>query len=412
MYLIDDRMYKNIILNSQNSLMTLNNTITQNQSVDRKYSGLDSNPGYLIEDAPSQQIPAHHPKKDHENEKKPEEKQVAMDGILRGEPPLSSGLSSSTSENTSKETQTADDSNKNTSSPDEDKMIIESSPPIGECGCLETANPPTKQKRLPKKNKINPRKKRDPDSKKKVISKSSQLKENDDSSNDELRKRLHKLRYDYDDSQSQGDDFESSPQISASHPIPPSESVLPNTKETSRGKKFTSGNALENHMAKTLRKKTPNRIGKSMPSLEGGNDKISFLCAICNSRFKRFHSLSRHMNNIHPDYFEDWSKKNKRANEEPEAPNNKKAKWDGRMKRRLQSIDENGDKKIRREFKCFFCSQHFRTESSLERHTRAIHSPPNRTEKRKGGELDPASDTYVKRQKGEPKKAIQYSNYF
>ena len=81
-------------------------------------------------------------------------------------------------------------------------------------------------------------------------------------------------------------------------------------------------------------------------------------------------------------------------------------------KRRLQTIDENGDKKIRREFKCFFCSQHFRTESSLERHKRAIHTPPIRTEKRKGMELDPTTDTYVKRQKGDPKKAIQYSNYF
>lgn len=401
MYLIDDRMYKDNILNRQNNLMTLNNTITQSQFGDRKYSGIDSNPGYFIPEAPNQQIPPQHSKQDHDNDKKLEEKQVAMDGILRGEPGLSSDLSSSTSKNVLKETQPTDDSNKNTISSDDDKMSTESSPPNAECDCSETANPPTKQIKLHKKTKANPRRKKSLIASANSSKKSNQLKENDINSGDELRKRLHKLRYDYDDSQSQGDDFGSSPQITTSQPLPQLETTPHNAKKTTRGK-----------TPKTLQNKNLIRITKAMPSLEGGDGKISFICTICNSRFKRFHSLSRHMNNIHPDYFGDWYKKNKRANEEPEAPNNKKAKWDGRMKRRLQSIEENGDKKIRREFKCFFCSQYFRTESSLERHKRTIHTPPNRTEKRKGDELGPTSDTYVKRQKGDPKKAIQYSNYF
>ena len=401
MYLIDDRMYKENFLNSQNNLLALNNTITQNQFDDRKYSGIDSNSVYSMPEAPSQQEPPQHSKQDRDNDKKPDEKQVAMDGILIGNPDLSSGLSISTSKNVLKETQPSDDSNKDTLPSDEDKMITESSLPNAECLCAETANLPTKQIQLPKKTKINPRRKKSLIAPTKSSQKSSQLKENGYSSDDELRKRLHKLRYDYDNSQEQGGDFGSSPQIRTSQPLPHLETMPPNAKKTSRRK-----------TPKTLQKKNPTRITKPIPSLEGGDGKISFICTICNSRFKRFHSLSRHMNNIHPDYFGEWSKKSKRANEEPEAPNNKKAKWDGRMKRRLQSIDENGDKKIRREFKCFFCSQHFRTESSLERHKRAIHTPPNRSEKRKGGELDPPSDTYVKRQKGDPKKAIQYSNYF
>ena len=410
MYLIDDRMYKDNILNRQNNLMTLNNTITQNQFTDRKYSGIDSNPEYFMEDVPNGQIPSQHSKQDHENDKKPEEKQVAMDGILRGKPPLSSGLSSSTSENVLKETQSTVDSNKNTRSADEANMSIDSSPPNVECDCSGTTSLPSKQMQLPKKTKVKPRRKKTLSAATKSSKKSSQLKENDDSSDDELRKRLHKLRHDYDNSQNQGDEFGSSPQINASQPIPQLETSPPDDKKTTRGKKAGPDRALENHTPKTPQKKNPVRITKTIPSLEGDDDKISFICTICNSRFKRFHSLSRHMNNLHPDYFGNWSKKNKRANEEPEAPNNKKAKWDGRMKRRLQTIDENGDKKIRREFKCFFCSQHFRTESSLERHKRAIHTPPIRTEKRKGMELDPTTDTYVKRQKGDPKKAIQYSN--
>ena len=400
MYLIDDRMYKDNILNRQNNLMTLNNTITQNQLNDRKYSGIDSNPGYVTGVGPSRQIPSQS-KQDHENDQMPEEKHVAMDGTLRGNPDLSSDLSSATNKNAIKETPPTDDSNKNTRSCDEEKMNTESPPPNAECSCSETANPPTKQIQLHKKTKTNPRRKKSLIAASKSSQKSNHLKENDNSSDDELRKRLHKLRYDYDDSQSQGADFGSSPQITASQPIPQLESTPPNAKKT-----------IHRKTPKTLQKKNPNRISNPIPSLEGGDGKISFICTICNSRFTRFHSLSRHMNNIHPDYFGDWHRKNKRGNEEPEAPNNKKAKWDGRMKRRLHSVEENGDKKIRREFKCFFCSQHFRTESSLERHKRAIHAPPSRTEKRKGEELDPASDTYVKRQKGDPKKAIQYSNYF
>ena len=398
MYLVDDRMYKDNILNSQNNLMTLNNTITQNQFADRKYSGIDSNPGYITGAAPSRQIPPQHSKQDHENDQKPEEKQVAMDGILRGRPDLSS---SSTNKNVLKETHPTDDTNKNTRSSDEEKMNTESSPPNAECLCSEPADLPAKEIQPHKKTKINPRRKKSLIAATKSSKKSSQLKENDDSSDVELRKRLHKLRYDYDDSQSLGGDFGSSPQITPSQPIPQLESAPPNAKKTNHRK-----------TAKTIQKKNPTRITNPIPPLEGGDDKISFICTICNSRFKRFHSLSRHMMNIHPDYFGDWHRKNKRGNEEPEAPNNKKAKWDGRMKRRLHSVEENGDKKIRREFKCFFCSQHFRTESSLERHKRTIHTPPNRTEKRKGDELGPTSDTYVKRQKGDPKKAIQYSNYF
>ena len=420
MYLIDDRLYKDNILNSQNTQMTLNNTISQSQFTNGKYLSADSNPGYFPPPGPNPQMQAEYTKPNHENDQKPEEKQQLAKKDLIGKSPTS--LSTITNSGLSKETQTDDEPNKNTIYSNE--METESSLSNAECHCSGTTKGPPEQLQLTKKTKTNPRKKEKiSDMELRALGKSAQPEENDASSDGELRKRLHKLRYDYDDSQDQNYDLGSSQSISP--PQPPSQSETTHSKSSNKkttskvfffcsycSKRFDTNVALENHMFKTHQKKIPNGVNNPPPPIEGSKDKISFICTICSSRFKRFHSLSRHMKNIHPDYFGEWVKKNKRAHEGPEAGNNKKAKWDGRMKRKLKSDDEIGDKKMRRDFKCFFCSQHFKTEVSLERHERTIHAPSDRVEKRKVKDSEPAEGTYAKRSKGDPKKAIQYSDYF
>ena len=422
MHLIDDRLYKDNILNRQSSIMSLNNTITQNQFADRKYPGQEPNLGYFVKDDPNQQTYSQNSKHDGGNDQK-KEKQSETDGVLERESFVTPSMPRSHEKNALKETQTAYDPNQNTKKGDDEIMDIESSPTNDKCRCSEPVKKPANQSHFSKNTKRKIQKEKKTLVLAKPWPKSTQLKDNHDSSDDELRKRLHKIRYDNDNSQSHDDDFKSSMQTSTQQPMTEPETTRSSnsSKKTSSnidffctycGKRFDARDTLKNHVHKTHPKKKPSRVTKPMPSLEGGKDKISFICSICNSRFKRFQSLSRHMNNIHPDYFGEWFRKNKRANEEPETVTNKKAKWDGRMKRRLESGEESTDKKMKKEFNCFFCNQYFRSKSSLERHEKSIHSPAERIDKRKDKDSDTDQDTYVKRQKRDPKKAIQYSNYF
>ena len=389
MYLVDDRMYKNNFLNSQSSLMTLNNTISQTQSAERKYPVQESNPLYLAKEI-------HHSNVTHDNEIKPEKKQPDMDASLKesseatqplllSNPPLNNGL---------KETSPDVETRKNIKQIEDDKMDTDSAPSNAECSCSEpTACSPIQPSRS-KKNKIIPMKKKPLVSVKQALPKSRQPGKRNASSANELRNRPHQHSYEYSNSQSQGTDLEASPPAPSPQLLPKSETArLPSSREGPQ-------------------KKQTARLVKSVPVLEGPAANISFICTICNSRFKRFHSLTRHMKNIHPDYYGEWSKNNKRGIEDPDASNNKKFKWDGRMKRKISSPEENGDKKMKREFKCFFCSRYFKTELSLDRHTKTIHTSTLKAEKRKGGDYEPEPSVYVKRQKGDPKRAIQYSNYF
>ena len=116
MYLVDDRMYKDNFLNSQSSLMTLNNTISQTQSAERKYPVQESNPLYFAKEI-------HHSNVAHDNEINPEKKQPDMAASLKesseatqplplSNPPLNNGL---------KETSPDDETRKNIKQNEDDK---------------------------------------------------------------------------------------------------------------------------------------------------------------------------------------------------------------------------------------------------------------------------------------------------
>ena len=206
---------------------------------------------------------------------------------------------------------------------------------------------------------------------------------------EKLKERLHKLRYDY---------KESNPRSAPAEPLKMSVS----TYESEQNQESTAKNGgekinfvctfcnemyhsrhllekhiTENHPTSYKRLKNPKR----KPSLTDSKN-ITFICTICQNSFKRFSALSRHMKNIHPEYFGEWNTAKKRKNEIPHSLR-KKFKHDGRQKRKLDTGEENELKKVKKEFHCPYCERFFKSIKTLQRHISNLHSSDGKGEKRK-----------------------------
>jgi hypothetical protein len=241
---------------------------------------------------------------------------------------------------------------------------------------------------------------------------------------DELRKRLKRIHEDYDYPPPKRDVNKSSRLTAKRKILKVKNLVDPNNNDSFKtdndGKttiyfvctfchrKFTRKLLLQNHLSKFHPK-------KNLKKSKGSSDKseestTSFICTICSQKFLRINSLRRHIKNIHPEYFEEWSFKGKKRKNVSENTNKiKKIRVDGRQKRKLPD-QKNGIRKQRRqELYCSMCDQYFKRLTALERHNASIHDSRIKGLKRKS---DNDHITYKKRQKGTPKIAIQYENYF
>lgn len=243
-------------------------------------------------------------------------------------------------------------------------------------------------------------------------------KEDEQRSDDELKERLYRLRYDYPEPT-----LKNTSKESAKMSVLPSESDQQQHSEGNNGEEkinyvctfcnemYQSRHMLEKHITENHRTnyktlKNPNR----KPILTDSKS-ITYVCTICENRFKRFNTLSRHMKNIHPDYFEEWSRIKKRKNEIPHSLN-KKFKHDGRQKRKLDTREGNELKKVKKEFRCSYCDRFYKSIAALQKHINNIHTSDGKGEKRKNMNKHQHDGMYVKRNKGEPHKSVQYINYF
>ena len=269
-----------------------------------------------------------------------------------------------------------------------------------------------------------------------ITSDESMKSESDDEGEwEELRKRYRKLRYGSDDDSSaenvrRGDKKKSN--------------QVRSQRISSQGKKYkrvTKGKTTDAHKVKGSHKKYKQRIpdevktkseqgpDKFLPMISQRQDNVQkqtrqrttqtkaqalqnasvvFHCTICKSQFKNFVSLSRHMKNIHGEYFEDWNRENKRKNND-NFDMNKKFKADGRLKRNA-STERADIKRLRGEYACMFCQSYFKTSAGLKRHTQNIHGVDTIRGKRKTNNT--TEERYLKRQKTKYKVPVTYQNYF
>lgn len=142
--------------------------------------------------------------------------------------------------------------------------------------------------------------------------------------------------------------------------------------------------------------------------------KVTYVCTICRAKFKRMNTLTRHMQNIHGEFFETEGKTEKRKNLNESSQQRKKFISDGRRKRNMAG-GENSQKRARKELKCSLCKDYFKSESALHRHGINIHdlnSHESKGEKRKDFRGKNLPQQYVKRRKNEVKAPIEYVNYF
>ena len=144
------------------------------------------------------------------------------------------------------------------------------------------------------------------------------------------------------------------------------------------------------------RKNKQTKIEAEHSRKENKDGKVVFICTICNTTFKRLNTLTRHIRNIHEEFFSDWNRKNKR---------------------KFTQITGNRltNKKLRKEFLCSFCGLYFKTAISLKRHEQNIHDFHTKNSsglKRKeyGGMTE--DKRYIKRHKSKKKTPITYQNYF
>ena len=212
---------------------------------------------------------------------------------------------------------------------------------------------------------------------------------------EELRKRYYKLRYDYSDDEASTKKMKKDDDIlfkSMPKQVRPRRKQRPGTSHTRERK----GN-----------EKKENK-DRQKPSITN-NDIISFNCTLCDSQFKKFASLSRHMKNIHGEYFEEWNRQNKRKNEDEFRPN-KRFKGRDNMKRKATSDIRSDIKKSKKEFACMFCQRYFKSSAGLKRHTEKQHGADNNREKRKNSDIN--EERYLKRQKTKIKVPVTYQNYF
>lgn len=92
---------------------------------------------------------------------------------------------------------------------------------------------------------------------------------------------------------------------------------------------------------------TPNNSRKSESARKKNVEKKSiFLCGICEQEFVRLKSLERHIKNVHPDYYDDFDRKNKRKINEP-FRSDKKFIHDGRVKRK--NVNGEMDRYVKRQ---------------------------------------------------------------
>ena len=125
-------------------------------------------------------------------------------------------------------------------------------------------------------------------------------------------------------------------------------------------------------------------------------------------------TLTRHMQNIHGEFFETKVRTEKRKNLNESPQQRKKFISDGRKKRNMVG-GENSQKRARKELKCPLCKDYFKTESALHRHginTHDLNSHELKGEKRKEFRGKNLPQQYVKRRKNEVKTPIEYVNYF
>lgn len=183
----------------------------------------------------------------------------------------------------------------------------------------------------------------------------SMAKEKMDHSDNELsdlQERFHRICYDYD--------------------YPPKTKPRENTRN---GETMNMSNFTQEHSQK-----------------ENKDERISFICTICETSFKRKNSLSRHMRNIHQEFFTDWDRKNKRKNKREHFTQNKKIKImddDDKLtddynlspmsavrKKMINFVGEHSRKENKEErdlFICTICNTTFKRLNSLTRHNRNIH---------------------------------------
>ena len=69
-------------------------------------------------------------------------------------------------------------------------------------------------------------------------------------------------------------------------------------------------------------------------------------------------------------------------------------------------------KKVKKEFRCSYCDRFYKSIAALQKHINNIHTSDGKGEKRKNMNKHQHDGMYVKRNKGEPHKSIQYINYF
>ena len=255
--------------------------------------------------------------------------------------------------------------------------------------------------------------------KKKTIITSKQ-KENVDEQNsdDELKERLYRLRYDYPDPNT-----DNAPVKPVKMSVTSSESKQNHHSAVNNGEEkinyvctfcnemLHSRHLLEKHISENHQTSYKKLKGLNRkPSLTDSKS-ITFVCTICENRFKRFSALSRHVKNIHPDYFEEWNRTKKRKSEIPHSLN-KKFKHDGRQKRKLNTGEENELKKVKKEFRCLYCERFYKSDNALQRHINNLHKSAEQGKKRKNVNKQQHEGMYVKRKKGEPRESVQYINYF
>ena len=244
--------------------------------------------------------------------------------------------------------------------------------------------------------------------------KHSRQSENNSESDDEkeweeLRKRYYKLRYGYSDDDSAA---ETASQDDKRKSGQDEQDILSMTKQVSPRRKQVYGtNQSNKRIGKTIKSVKPknksNHILNQKPSISN-SDNVSFHCTICDSQFKKFASLSRHMKNIHGEYFEEWNRQNKRKNED-KFSTNKRFKSDGSLKRKA-TTDGPDVKRAKEEFLCMFCQRYFRSSAGLKRHTKNQHGTDTNREKRKNADAN--EERYLKRQKTKKKVPVTYQNYF
>ena len=234
-------------------------------------------------------------------------------------------------------------------------------------------------------------------------SKQKELVSDDEEEWEQLRKRYNKLRYDYSDEDTpsqippKGKKRKYSRSTKNPHKHEDKKHVKSKDKEDER---FTESREESGNKTREVLSKRKYNITKK--------ENVTFHCSICNTHFKKFISLSNHIKRLHPEYFENWNRSNKRKNME-ESEQNKKFKSDGRLKR-VAETDNPFQKRRKKEFLCIFCQRYFKTETTLKRHTANQHGMDNKGEKRTN--YEPDYERYSKRQKTRNKLPVTYQNYF